>query len=185
MESEQYKYYNVTLLDTISYLDGFRKIFLFPHETTGWYLCVIEDNLSILTSSNMSSVYFTVSKALIRDISISSRKELSRATWLECKDPERLVDVERVLGLLGWNAVNCSGSRIPKLPNVVTRRTMFFLCGRLVMHLAVCEWLRVVCRIIKRRASSVMNIGAGMSWHMHRWASPRLAACANINFLAL
>lgn len=48
----------------------------------------------------MSSVYFTVSKTLIRDISISSRKELSRAT------PENLAGMQgpRTFGGRGTGA---------------------------------------------------------------------------------
>ena len=78
---------------------------------------------------------------------------------LKCKDPERLKEGARVLGLavgmerdkLRWKR----GSVVPEAPSVVTRRTVFSLCGRLVGHLPVCGWLRVACGILRRRASSV------------------------------
>ena len=44
---------------------------------------------------------------------------------------------------------------VPEVPSVVTRQTVFSLCGQLVGHLPVCSWLRVARRIHKRRASSV------------------------------
>ena len=78
---------------------------------------------------------------------------------LKCKDQERLEDGARVLGLavgmehgeLRWKR----GSVVPEVPNVITRRTVFSLCGRLVRHLPMCGWLRVACRMLKRQASSV------------------------------
>ena len=78
---------------------------------------------------------------------------------LKCKDLERLKDGAQVLGLavrmehgeLLWKR----GSVVPEVPSVVTWRTVFSLCGRLVGHLLVCSWLRVTCGILKRRASSV------------------------------
>ena len=86
------------------------------------------------------------------------REHLARF-GLECKDPERLEDGERVLGLavamehgkLRWKR----GSRVPDAPDIVTRRAVFSLCGRLVGHFPVCGWLRVACGVLKRRASSV------------------------------
>ena len=78
---------------------------------------------------------------------------------LECKDLEWLESSIRVLelavvkelGKLQWR----QGSVVPNVPRVITWRTVFSLCWRLVGHLPVCDWLRVACRILKRRASSV------------------------------
>ena len=80
---------------------------------------------------------------------------------LECKDPEWLEDGTLVLGLvvtieqgeLRWR----QGSIVPNALDVVMQRTVFSLCGRLVEHLLVCGWLRVACRILKKRASLVMK----------------------------
>ena len=40
--------------------------------------------------------------------------------------------------------------------DVVMQWTLF-LCERLVGHLPMCGWLRLVCRILKRRASLIMK----------------------------
>ena len=40
-------------------------------------------------------------------------------------------------------------------PDVVMWWAVFSLCRRLVRHFLVCGWLRVACRVLKRRANSV------------------------------
>ena len=78
---------------------------------------------------------------------------------LICKDPERLEDGARVLGLdvhgkqgsLRWRR----GAALPEVPDALTRRGVFSLCGILVGHLPVCGWLLVATSIMKRRASMV------------------------------
>ena len=78
---------------------------------------------------------------------------------LECKSPERLQSGARVLGLdvceeegtLRWRR----GSEIPGIPDIITRRTVFSLCGKLVGHLPVCGWLRASVGVIKRRVNLV------------------------------
>ena len=78
---------------------------------------------------------------------------------LICKEPERLEDGTRVLGLdvhgkqgsFRWR----HGAVLPEVPDVLTRRGVFSLCGILVGHLRVFGWLRVVTGIMKRRASMV------------------------------
>ena len=54
-------------------------------------------------------------------------------------------------GKLRWKR----GSMVPDAPDILTRRAVFSLCGRLVGHFQVCGWLRVACGVLKRRASSV------------------------------
>ena len=54
-------------------------------------------------------------------------------------------------GKLQWK----QGSMVPDAPDIVTRRPVFSLCGRLLGHFLVCCWLHVVCGVLKRRASSV------------------------------
>ena len=86
------------------------------------------------------------------------REHLARF-GLECKDPERLEDDARVLGLvvamehgkLQWK----QESMVLDAPDIVTRWAVFSLCGRLVGHFPVCGWLCVACGVLKRRASSV------------------------------
>ena len=62
---------------------------------------------------------------------------------LECKDPERLGDGAQVLGLavaMEHGKLRYKrGSMVPDAPDIVTRRAVFSLCGRLVEHFPV--WL--------------------------------------------
>ena len=83
------------------------------------------------------------------------REHLARF-GLECKDPEQLEDDTQMLGLaVAMEHGKSGGSMVPNTLNVVMRRAVFSLCGRLVGHFPVCGWLRVTCRVLKRRASSV------------------------------
>ena len=74
------------------------------------------------------------------------REHLARS-GLESKDPERLVDGARVLGLavaiehgkLRWRR----GNMVPDAPDIVTRRGVFSLCMRLVGHFPMCGWFRL------------------------------------------
>ena len=42
-----------------------------------------------------------------------------------------------------------------EVPDVLTRRTVFSYCGKMVGHYPVCDWLRVATAVIKRRANYV------------------------------
>ena len=78
---------------------------------------------------------------------------------LTCKDPKRLRDGTRVLGLhvmekhgkLQW----CRGGELPMFPDVLTRRGIFSLYWKLMRPLPVCGWLRVATAFVRRRANSV------------------------------
>ena len=71
------------------------------------------------------------------------------------KEPERLQDDARVLGLQVWGEDNSlywrRGNKIPDMP----RQNIFSLCSKLVGHLPVGGWLCVAVAFIKRRASDV------------------------------
>ena len=76
---------------------------------------------------------------------------------LICKPAERVSDGTRVLGLsvkaiegrLAWKRSNA----ILEVPVVLTRRSVFSLCGKLIGHLPVCGWLRPAVAHIKREAN--------------------------------
>ena len=78
---------------------------------------------------------------------------------LKSKEPERLQNGVRVLGLtvrekdkmLIWERVN----EVPSVPQVLTWRSVFSFCGKLVGHFPVVKWLRVAASFIKRRAANV------------------------------
>ena len=44
------------------------------------------------------------------------------------------------------------GNKVPSVPEKLTRRGLFSICGKLVGHYPVAGWLRVACRYVKRRA---------------------------------
>ena len=75
------------------------------------------------------------------------------------KEPERLQDGARVLGLQVWGEDNSlywrRGNKIPDMPCVVTRQNVFSLCGKLVGHLPVGGWLCLAVAFIKRKASDI------------------------------
>ena len=75
------------------------------------------------------------------------------------KDPEKLQDGARVLGLQVWGEDNSlywkRGNKISDMPRVVMRWNLFSLCGKLVEHLPMGGWLCVAVAFIKRRASDV------------------------------
>ena len=76
---------------------------------------------------------------------------------LICKEPERLEDGVRVLGLDVHGKQGSFRWRhkavLPDVPDVLTRRRVFSRCGILVGRLTIFGWLRVATGIIKRRAS--------------------------------
>ena len=37
----------------------------------------------------------------------------------------------------------------PKVPDVLMRRTIFFVCGRLIGHFPVCGWLRIAATVVR------------------------------------
>ena len=78
---------------------------------------------------------------------------------LICKEPERLEDGSRVLGLDVHRKQGSFRWRhravLPEVPDVLTRRGVFSLCGILVGLLTVFGWLHVATGIMKRRASMV------------------------------
>ncbi|KFD49052.1 hypothetical protein M513_10100 [Trichuris suis] len=76
---------------------------------------------------------------------------------LVCKDPERVVDGARVLGLKVWEEQGSlrwsRGNEISDPPKNLTRRTVFSYCGELVGHYPVCGWLRAASAFVKREAN--------------------------------
>ena len=45
--------------------------------------------------------------------------------------------------------------QIPEAPNIVRRWAVFSLCGRLVGHFLVSDWLCVARGVLKRKASTI------------------------------
>lgn len=93
------------------------------------------------------------------------RKHLEKH-GLVCKPAERLADGARVLGLwvqdkrstgrgcyeqLTWTRNN----ELPSPPEIVTRRSVFSFCGKLLGHLPVCGWLRPAVSFLKRKVNAL------------------------------
>lgn len=80
---------------------------------------------------------------------------------LACKSPERVAEGARVLGIRVWGEHDGLYWRrdndVPEMPQVLTRRAVFSICGQLTSHLPVCGWLRVAVSYLKRRATAVTN----------------------------
>ena len=85
------------------------------------------------------------------------------------KPAERLADSARLLGLWVQNkrngGVGCpeqlSWSRsneLPSPPELITRRSVFSFCGKLVGHLPVCGWLRLAVSFWKRRVNTMSQL---------------------------
>jgi len=78
---------------------------------------------------------------------------------LECKPAERLASGAKVLGLDVWGEPGRllwrRGNSLGEAPRVLTRRSVFSWCGKLVGHLPVCGWLRAATAFIKRRANTL------------------------------
>lgn len=80
---------------------------------------------------------------------------------LECKPAERLASGTRVLGLDVWGEPGKllwrRSNPVGEAPCVLTRRSVFSCCGKLVGHLPVCGWLRAASAFIKRRANMLSS----------------------------
>jgi ribonuclease HI len=78
---------------------------------------------------------------------------------LTCKPVQTVADGARVLGLSVWGDSKSllwkRSNEVPAIPDVMTRRTIFSLCGKLTSHLPVCNWLRPAVGFIKRRVNSL------------------------------
>ena len=80
---------------------------------------------------------------------------------LKSKPPEKL-DGGAALGLRLRKLEDGSleftrGNEVPEIPDTLTRRELFSICGKMVGHYPVAGWLRVACSYIKREA-------LGVSW---------------------
>ena len=78
---------------------------------------------------------------------------------LSCKDPEQLSSGARVLGVYVWEERGKlrwrrDGER-PTVPDILTRRAVFSVCGRLTGHFPVGVWLRVAAAFVKQRTNAV------------------------------
>lgn len=96
------------------------------------------------------------------DESVASAGEVEdhlRRHGLTSKPPERVSEGARVLGMRVWgerdSLVWKRDNDLGELPEQLTRRTVFSLCGRLTAHLPVCGWLRVAASYLKRRVNAV------------------------------
>ena len=80
---------------------------------------------------------------------------------LVCKQPQRVADGARVLGLQVWGEEGKllwkRVGKIPDVPDIITRRSVFSFCGKLVGHLPICGWLRPAASFVKRRVNELSH----------------------------
>ena len=81
---------------------------------------------------------------------------------LRCKPAERVEAGARVLGLWVWSDDGDSlrwkrCNDLPDIPDKLTRRSVFSLCGKLLGHSPVNGWLRPAVAFLKRRANLVSS----------------------------
>uniref|UniRef100_A0A5S6Q0Y6 RNase H domain-containing protein n=1 Tax=Trichuris muris TaxID=70415 RepID=A0A5S6Q0Y6_TRIMR len=96
------------------------------------------------------------------DIIDANRVKQHLASYgLACKDPERVWDGTRMLGLYvrkrNGAATWSRDSKLPSIPQRLTRRTIFSYCGELVGHYPVCGWLRPMTAFIKREVNDATS----------------------------
>ena len=113
-----------------------------------------DDTVSRATSSYVDDIFVNESVCSAAQV----KTHLERF-GLTCKSPEQLSSGARVLGVYVWEERGKlrwrRDSERPKVPNVLTRRAVFSVCGRLTGHFPVCGWLRVAAAFVKRRANAV------------------------------
>ena len=115
-----------------------------------------DDNVQKATSSYIDDVFINESI-----MSFQVVKKYFEHFRLTCKEPEPLQDGAIVLGLhvssngkrLHWKR----GGDILEVPPVITRCSIFSVCGKVVGHFPVCSWLRVMVEVIKQCATSVSS----------------------------
>ena len=102
-----------------------------------------------------------VDDILVREDTVTAeyvREHLAKYGLLT-KEPERVRDGARLLGLSVWREGDRlrwrRGSEVERMPEHLSRRTVFSTCGKLLGHYPVCGWLRVATAFIKRRANNV------------------------------
>ena len=106
-----------------------------------------------------------VDDILVREDVVSAQRVRQHlATYgLLTKEPERVGDGTRLLGLTVWKERGKllwrRGSELDEIPAQLIRRSVFSACGKLLGHFPVCGWLRVATAFIKRRANA-----ATQSW---------------------
>ena len=94
----------------------------------------------------------------VTNISTKEVVEHLKGFGLTAKSPESL-DGGVALGLKLMNKAEKlmfrRGNEIPAIEGEISRRELFFICGKLLGHYPVAGWLRLACSYVKRRARGV------------------------------
>ena len=109
-----------------------------------------EEKVSEMVSVYLDNIY--VDKDIVSPLHV--RTKLAQGLeWLEDGAHELCLDIHGEQGIMQWTHETV----VPELPDVLTRRPVFSLCGRVVGHLLVCGWLCVVASTIKHWVSSAIK----------------------------
>lgn len=97
-------------------------------------------------------------------INVTELQKLLNSYGLSTKEPEQL-DGARVLGLrVTDNGGRYQWSRdgsLPVIPNELSKRELYSICGQWLGHFPVAGWLRVVCNWLRRESC---DESAGTGW---------------------
>ena len=113
-----------------------------------------DETVSSATSSDVDDIF--VNKSVCSAAQMKMHLERFELT---CKNPEQPSSGTRVLGVYVWEEHSKlrwrHNNECPKVPNVLTRRAIFSVCGRLIGHFPVCSWFLVAAVFVKWRANAV------------------------------
>lgn len=113
-----------------------------------------DDAIRQATSAYIDDVFIN------EDIASATRVRQHLANFgLRSKEPEWLQNGVRVLGLAVQEEENTliweQRNKVPSVPRILTRCSVFSFCGKLVGHFLVVKWLRVAAAFIKRRGADI------------------------------
>eukprot|EP00794_Sanderia_malayensis_P013420 gene13420-14796_t len=88
---------------------------------------------------------------------VSARKLIQhlKKFGLITKEPEPLEGGAALglrLKLVNGDLMFYRSNQLPVMPDILTRRELFSICGKLTGHYPVAGWLRVACSYVKRQA---------------------------------
>ena len=112
---------------------------------------IVEDALSKDDAVRQATSAYIDDVFINEDIVSATRVKQYLANFgLKSKEPERLQNGAQVLGLTVRE-----GNEVQTVPQVLTRRSVFSFCEKLLGPFAGVKWLRVAASFIKRRATNV------------------------------
>ena len=120
-----------------------------------------EDKAKEATSGYIDDIFVNESVA-----SATYVKEYLSCFWSNSKYPKRQKEETKILSLEVWEMNNTAieaRKQCSDIFDAITRRNVFFLCGKLDGYFPVCGWLGVAAGFIKRRVN-LARLGWRADW---------------------